>query len=290
MPTSWPYIRFSHASSKFGKSEETQLDNLKRYHSFRIPNVPLFQDFDKCTDRVVSAFKRPFATRPAGKFIMDNVKPGDHILVLRMDRIFRRTKDAVTTLEKWTKQGITVHFVDQMIDLSTANGRVFVQMLAVFAEWESAVKSERIRESQALRRTQSLQVSQADKRIPGFKVIRIRDDKTGTNDNQLVLDESQLPLLKRYWDAIQLGLTRRKTEEKIARENCEAAGVRWPSAVCFVPDHLRVDHKTILKAALVWEYIQPILAADAFVPYYECHAWVSKQVEARTKKKKPRDE
>jgi hypothetical protein len=97
----------------------------------------------------VSAYKKPFLTRPAGRRLSAVLEPGDHVIFARLDRAFRNVRDALTTIEIWHRRNIGIHFLDPQVDLSTAHGRAFLQMSAVWAEFSSALHSERMREVNA---------------------------------------------------------------------------------------------------------------------------------------------
>ena len=67
----------------------------------------------------------------------------------RLDRAFRGVADFAVTIEKWMKRGVLIQFVNPQVDLTTAYGMAFAQVAAVFAQLESAIKSERLKEAQA---------------------------------------------------------------------------------------------------------------------------------------------
>lgn len=97
-------------------------------------------------DQAVSAFKRDFSKRPAGSMLAKRLQRGDMVIFARFDRAFRTVRDFSNTTTSWTKRGIGIHFVNPQIDLTTAYGRAFAQIAGVFAELESAIKSERNKE------------------------------------------------------------------------------------------------------------------------------------------------
>ncbi len=109
-------------------------------------------------DQDVSAYKRAFLVRPAGRRLSAALELGDHVIFARLDRAFRNVRDALTTIEIWRRRHIGIHFLDPQVDLSTAHGRAFLQMSAVWAEFSSALHSERMREvnAQAKRQGRSL--------------------------------------------------------------------------------------------------------------------------------------
>ena len=103
-------------------------------------------------DEAVSAFKKHLPKRPQARVMLKQMRRGDHLVVLRSDRAFRRTLDAAQTWELLEKMGVTMHVTDMPWDPSTASGRAMMAMLVVFAEWESGIKSERIKAAFSIRR------------------------------------------------------------------------------------------------------------------------------------------
>jgi DNA invertase Pin-like site-specific DNA recombinase len=100
-------------------------------------------------DEAVSAYKVRLAHRPAGARLAAILKPGDMVVFARLDRAFRGVSDFAITVERWMKAGILIQFVNPQVDLTTAYGMAFAQIAAVFAQLESAIKSERLKEAQA---------------------------------------------------------------------------------------------------------------------------------------------
>ena len=73
-------------------------------------------------------------------------KQARHVVVVTLDRAFRSTVDCLSTVQAWDKAGISLHLVDhggQSIATSTAVGRMFLTMLAGFAEMEPRLNGER---------------------------------------------------------------------------------------------------------------------------------------------------
>lgn len=69
-----------------------------------------------------------------------------HIVALKLDRLFRNAVDALTHVEKWDANGISLHLVDmggQSLNTGSFTGKMIVTMLAGFAEFERNVISER---------------------------------------------------------------------------------------------------------------------------------------------------
>ena len=95
----------------------------------------------------ISAAK-PLATRPGGQELLNmvNKKEVDHIVALKLDRLFRDAADALTESKAWDKAGVTLHLVDmggQALNTASAMGRFFLNTMAGFAELERNLIAER---------------------------------------------------------------------------------------------------------------------------------------------------
>lgn len=97
-----------------------------------------------CT-RVVSEKKSGTTTKGRTELqtLMDFVRPGDTLMVTRIDRLARSTADLLSIVEALEKKGVALKATEQPIDTSTPAGRAFLQMLGVFAEFETAIRKER---------------------------------------------------------------------------------------------------------------------------------------------------
>jgi DNA invertase Pin-like site-specific DNA recombinase len=170
MPYVYGYSRVSHKDSLDGFSLAAQESRIRsHFESLKVLN-PKLEFGGMFVDEAVSAFKKPFLVRPAGAMLNAKLRSGDIVLVLRMDRIFRRIKDALVTVDVWAPLGVRLRFCDSDVDTGTASGRFFFQVLAIVSEWESAVKSERIREGLARLRIQNCK---RDGSIPNSSAISV---------------------------------------------------------------------------------------------------------------------
>jgi site-specific DNA recombinase len=90
----------------------------------------------------------PLSARPGGMTIpalMHGHKAG-HIIALKLDRLFRDAEDALGQTRQWDKAGVGLHLIDvggQTINTGSAMGRMFLTMMAGFAELERGMISER---------------------------------------------------------------------------------------------------------------------------------------------------
>jgi len=91
---------------------------------------------------------RELAKRPAGIELVKSLVRGEatHVIALKLDRLFRDAADALGQVRAWDRSGIALHMIDvggQTIDTSSAMGRMFLTMMAGFAELERNLIAER---------------------------------------------------------------------------------------------------------------------------------------------------
>lgn len=89
--------------------------------------------------------------RPGWQEMIAGVKSGqiDVVAVLRLDRAFRSVLDMSVTLQSLDARGVRFAAATQDLDTSTATGKLLVNLLGSFGEFERDLASERIKEGQA---------------------------------------------------------------------------------------------------------------------------------------------
>ncbi len=75
--------------------------------------------------------------------VMDFLREGDTLLVTRIDRLARSLIDLEGIVAQLRAKGAFLRATEQPIDTATPAGRAFLQMLGVFAEFETAIRRER---------------------------------------------------------------------------------------------------------------------------------------------------
>lgn len=75
--------------------------------------------------------------------LMDFARKGDTIIVTRVDRLARSIADLAGIVRELEAKGVALRATEQPIDTGTAAGRAFLQMLGVFAEFETNIRRER---------------------------------------------------------------------------------------------------------------------------------------------------
>jgi site-specific DNA recombinase len=87
-------------------------------------------------------------SRPAFNELLQDMRSNkfDGILVTKLDRMGRSLQHLLSLIEEFTKRGIHFIAVTQNIDTSSSIGRLQLQIMGAFAEFERNIISERTKE------------------------------------------------------------------------------------------------------------------------------------------------
>lgn len=77
------------------------------------------------------------------QLLLDMIQEGDKLVVWKLDRLARNLHDLTSIVAQLEAKSASLEILDQRIDTSTASGRAFLQMLGVFAEFETNLRKER---------------------------------------------------------------------------------------------------------------------------------------------------
>jgi DNA invertase Pin-like site-specific DNA recombinase len=102
-------------------------------------------DRTKRSCQVIRAEKRSGTTtsgRTELQTILDFLGPGDVLMVTRIDRLARSIGDLRDIVRAVKAKGASLKASEQPIDTSTAAGKAFLDMLGVFAEFETNLRKE----------------------------------------------------------------------------------------------------------------------------------------------------
>jgi DNA invertase Pin-like site-specific DNA recombinase len=75
--------------------------------------------------------------------LLEQLRRGDVLVVWKLDRLSRSLKDLLLTLEKIDSAGADFQSLTESIDTSTPAGRMMMQIVGSFAEFERAMLRER---------------------------------------------------------------------------------------------------------------------------------------------------
>ena len=81
--------------------------------------------------------------RPELHRMLDQLREGDTVVVWKLDRLSRSLKDVLHIMERIAEAGAGFRSVTENIDTTTPAGRMMMQMVGCFAEFERAMIRER---------------------------------------------------------------------------------------------------------------------------------------------------
>jgi DNA invertase Pin-like site-specific DNA recombinase len=75
--------------------------------------------------------------------LLDFLRPGDTLVVTRIDRLARSWRDLQNIVHELQEKGVALRATEQPINTGTAAAKAFLNMLGVFAEFETNLRKER---------------------------------------------------------------------------------------------------------------------------------------------------
>ena len=90
------------------------------------------------------------ANRPGWKALLSDARRGEFsaVIVTKLDRVMRSLTQLLDVLQEFEKRRISIITLDQgTIDMSSANSRLQIGIIAMVAEWEREIISERTKEA-----------------------------------------------------------------------------------------------------------------------------------------------
>ncbi len=87
----------------------------------------------------------PAASRPGLSGLLAKLQPGDSLVAARLDRLGRTVLDVMGLVGSLVERQVRVRLLDVGIETGTANGQLFLTILAGFAEFEREIIRERTR-------------------------------------------------------------------------------------------------------------------------------------------------
>lgn len=190
---------------------------------------------DQCSGR------QKLADRKVGGILARALEPGDNLMVVRIDRLFRNSSDAAGYIDKWCEKGINLHiasFGGMTVDPRQWLGKMILKFFCWIAEFEAEMTRERILEHRAVKRKNRERTSRYPK--PGFKFLKGGTKANGDPVWLEVPDDEELEVMRAMLQWSRLGSSRseiyqtlkdrgikRKFLEKIARRREGKVVYEW---------------------------------------------------------------
>lgn len=105
-----------------------------------------------CDKILLEKFTGTKASRPRLDELREQLRPGDTVVITKLDRLGRSTKDLLQIVTEFEKQNINLVVLEQNINTSTPDGRLFFTLISAFAQFEAEIIAARTRDGLAAAR------------------------------------------------------------------------------------------------------------------------------------------
>jgi DNA invertase Pin-like site-specific DNA recombinase len=125
---------------------------------------------------IIRAEKRTGSTtegREELRTVLEFLREGDVLMVTRIDRLARSIGDLQDIVKTVKVRGAALKAIEQPVDTSNATGKMFLDLLGVFAEFETNLRRERQLEGLAKAKAEGIYKG----RKPSIDVARVREMK-----------------------------------------------------------------------------------------------------------------
>ena len=142
--------------------------------------------------------------RPALKILIDDIKAGkvNIVVVYKIDRLTRSLADFAKLVDVFDEYGVTFVSVTQSFNTTTSMGRLTLNVLLSFAQFEREVSGERIRDKIAASKAKGMW--QGGRPPFGFDI----------GDRRLIINEQDAPLAKKIFELyLEIGCVRKLADE-----------------------------------------------------------------------------
>lgn len=128
--------------------------------------------------------------RPKLHEMINEIRKGDVVVVWKLDRLSRSLKDLLVIIDRINKKEAGFKSLTENIDTTTASGRMMMQMVGAFAEFEREMVKERTKAG--------LDAARAEGRVGGQKPKLRPDQKKDVVDNVMTGRKSGADMARLY--------------------------------------------------------------------------------------------
>jgi DNA invertase Pin-like site-specific DNA recombinase len=115
--------------------------------------------------------------RPEFLKLLEMLRPGDILVVWRLDRLGRSLKELIETVNMLAARGVELRSLKENIDTTTPTGRLMFHVIAALAEFERDIISERTQAGLEAARARGRKGGRprATEKIPSARLSRARE-------------------------------------------------------------------------------------------------------------------
>lgn len=123
-----------------------------------------------CDEIVLEAFTGTKMERPKFTKLLNKLQSGDTLIVCKLDRFARTAGDGVNLIKELLARGVSVHVLNMGLVEDTPTGRLILNIMLAFAEYERDMIMERLNDGKAEARAKNPEYREGRKyvEVPGF--------------------------------------------------------------------------------------------------------------------------
>lgn len=254
------YMRVStEEQAQEGYSLDAQLDKLRSYCSIRTWTI--------AGEYVDAGLSGRHLRRPEYNRMLQDMKKWDGILVIKMDRIHRNSRNFMFMMDELRKQNKEFISIMENLDTGSAMGRFVMDIIQRIAQLESEQTGERVfigMEQKAKDETAGF----VGHRVPfGYRM-----DKSDPENHKIVEVPKDLEIVKQAFQLYQDGFSLRQIAKKLGKAN---STIKYYLGNCFYAGMARWCHH-FKKAEIdpiitkeTFEQIQEIMRSKAKSHHYD---------------------
>ena len=175
------YTRVS--SDKQENSNDAQKKRITEFAAFEKQNLTeVIEDFDEFSGDL---------KRPGIQKVLDlvNRKKVDAVIIVKLDRLTRSTRDAISLIELFGKKGVALISINEKLDTESPMGRFFIRMLASLGEVERELIGSRTRDGLKNIKASGFAIGTAPY---GYSIVpRTADEKERREHTKLVVNKAE---------------------------------------------------------------------------------------------------
>lgn len=128
------------------------------------------------------------ANRPELNRLRSQLRAGDTLVITRLDRLGRSAKDLLNLVSELQDQGVNLEVLEQNINTSTPEGKLFFTLVASFAEFEREIMRSRTMDGLAAARARG----RLGGRKPAMSEVKISTAKQLYSEGKYVKDIAEV--------------------------------------------------------------------------------------------------
>lgn len=123
--------------------------------------------------------------RPELQSMREHLRAGDTVVITKLDRLSRSLKDLLFLLDEFAKAGVAFECIDDRIETTSPAGKLMLQMIGAFAEFERSLIKQRTGEGMARAKAEGRAGGRPSKMTPQQRAHAIEQLKAGVAQSDI---------------------------------------------------------------------------------------------------------